>query len=113
MAQKIEIVRGTTETIQIDITDANNAPYVIVNGETVIFGIKRKPTDDELIFVRGAKIGDVGSYLVEIFPEDTDNLPCDKYFYDVALQSGKNFYNIIEASPLVILPNITRRGCIE
>lgn len=113
MAHKLEIVRCTNETIRIDITDADGKPYSVVSGEAVIFGVKRKPTDDHLILTKIAKVDGAGSYLVEIKPDDTEALTCEKYWYDVSLQSGDNFYNVIEASPLVILPNITKRGCAQ
>lgn len=38
---------------------------------------------------------------------------CEKYVYDVALQSGANFFNLIKASPFIISPNVTKRGCAD
>ena len=113
MAQKIEIVRGTTNTLQISILDANGAPYNLGSGEKVVFGIKRKQEHEEVIF---AKVGEIlyeGFYKVVIVPEDTENLPSGNYYYDVAIESGEAFFNVIEPSPFIIVPNITSRGCTE
>lgn len=113
MAQRIEIVRGTTNTFHINIVDANGAPYNLGSGEKVVFGIKRKPEHEEVIF---AKVGEIlyeGLYKVVINPEDTENLPSGNYYYDVAIESGEAFFNVIEPSPFNIVANITSRGCAE
>lgn len=113
MSNKIEIVRGTTNTFQIEVRDANGVLYTVVAGEKIIFGIKEKPTDAELILAKSCSFQSVGSYLATLSPEDTANLEPGRYFYDVALQSGKNFYNIIEPMPFIIQPNVTKWGCAD
>lgn len=113
MAQSIEIVRGTTNTIQVNVVDANNVAYTVVAGEKIIFGLKKKATDTEFILVREAAFSTVGVYLATLAPEDTADLECGRYVYDVALQSGKNFYNIIEPSPFSIVPSVTKWGCAD
>ena len=113
MFNKIEIVRGTTNTIAIDVLDANGAPYALKDGEKLIFGVKRKVTDKDELIVRIASAADDGSYVVKIEPIDTVNLPCDKYVFDVGLQSGDAFYNVIESSPFVICGNVTKWGCAD
>lgn len=113
MLQRIEIVRGTTNTFEITITDSSGAPYNLGSGEKVVFGIKRKAEHEEVVF---AKIGEIvyeGLYKVVIVPEDTENLPSGNYYYDVAIESGENFFNVIEPSPFNIVANITSRGCTE
>lgn len=113
MANKIEIVRGTTNTFQIEVRDAKGVLYTIVAGEKIIFGVKANPNDDECIFSKVASYQTVGSYLATIAPADTANLKSGKYFYDVSLQSGNNFYNIIEPTPFIIQPNVTKWGCAD
>ena len=113
MAQRIEIVRGTTNTFNINIVDANGAPYNLGSGEKVVFGIKQSPEDSTVIF---AKVGEIlyeGLYKVVIVPEDTQDLPSGKYYSAVAIESGEAFFNVIEPSPFNIVANITSRGCTE
>lgn len=110
MAQKIEIVRGTTNTFQIAVTDAEGREYALVSGEKVVFGIKKNPEDDEAIFVKTITKGIDGIYVATIEASDTEDLDPGKYFYDVGLRSGDKYYNIIEPSTFMILPNITRWG---
>ena len=113
MWNKIEIVRGTTVIIQIDVLDAEGNPYTLQTGEKLIFGVKRKVADAEEIIVKTASVSEDGGYIVTLVPEDTLELPCDKYVYDVGLESGNDFYNVIEASPFVVCGNVTKRGCAD
>ena len=113
MWNKIEIVRGTTVIIQIDVLDAEGNPYELQDGEKLIFGVKRKTADSADIIVKTASVSQDGAYTVTLIPEDTCELPCDKYVYDVGLQSGNDFYNVIESSPFVICGNVTKWGCAD
>lgn len=111
MAQKIEIIRGTSNTFSIDVSDADGRPYVLADGESIIFGIKKKAEDAEAIFVKNATASEVeGNYVVSIAPSDTENLDCGRYAYDVGLKTGTDFFNVIEPNPFMIQPNITSRG---
>lgn len=114
MVQRIEIVRGTTNTFQIDIVDSSGAPYNLKANENILFGIKRNPeTEAEQLFVKKAEVLGVGQFSFKISPEDTENMKCGKYFYDVGIDNGTDFLNVIEPSPFVIIANVTSRGCGE
>lgn len=110
---KIEIVRGTTLPINITVMDESNKLRSLADGEKIIFGIKRKESDKDPIFSKVATKDIDGTFNVTITPDDTANLDYGKYFYDVSLQSGENFFNIIEASPFIIRINVTYRGCAD
>ena len=113
MAQKIEIVRGTTNTFNITVLDADGQTHELVTGEKIIFGVKRKPADTEFIFTKtGVKDTD-GTFNVGITPADTIDLAFGRYFYDVGLQSGDNYFNVIEASPFMVKENVTHWGCAD
>lgn len=111
MAQKIEIVRGTTNTIEITLTDGDGNLRTLSSGEVIVFGLKEKLTDSEYVFVRAAVVKDLGVYTFEIEKEDTEQCEVGTYWYDVGLQSGDYFFNIVEASPFVIIHNVTKWGC--
>lgn len=108
--QKVEIVRGTTNTLQITVMDALGAPYNLGAGERIMFGLKKDPKDKVAFFQKTAEIVDQGLFKVILVPEDTENLSEDMYYYDVGLQSGNDFFNIIPYNPFVVIPNITARG---
>jgi hypothetical protein len=112
MAQKIEIVRGTTNTIQITLVDGDGNLRALSSGDKILFGVKAKLDDPDYVFVRAATITEtLGVYTVEIDKADTAELPCCTCYYDVGLQSGDDFFNIVETSPFIIKHNVTRWGC--
>lgn len=111
MKTDIEIVRGTTNTFDITVTDAFGQLYTLSANETLLFGVKRTPEDIDYIFVKSVKVGDNGVYSVVLHPEDTEQCNCCRYYYDVSIQSGDDFYNVIETSSFNIAPNITKKGC--
>lgn len=109
---EIEIVRGTTNTFRISLADSCNNPYVPFPGDKLVFGVKKQPSDTNLLIVKTAEIAQEGWAQVKIKPEDTMGLCCDNYYYDVSLESGEDFYNIIFASRFRISHNITAKGCV-
>lgn len=111
MQKDIEIIRGTTNTFEIAVTTPDGNMYELKQDEKLLFGVKKKHTDSTYIFVKTVKIGKNGVYTVTIHPEDTEKCDCNKYYYDVAIQSGSDFFNIIEASTFHIKKNITCWGC--
>ena len=113
MAQRIEIVRGTTNTFEITITDSSGAAYNLGSNEKVVFGVKEKPTDDALLIVKSAEIIGEGRFQVVINPEDTEALEFGRYYYDVAVDKGIAFFNVIEPNPFMVVQNITFRGCAD
>lgn len=114
MAQPIKIVRGTTNHINVIVTYRTGQVYEPTDGDRVIFGIKKEPLSTELLLTKVAEYNADGYHTVTLTPEDTEKLSCENYAYDVGLQTAAgDFYNVIEASPFVLMPNITRKGCAE
>lgn len=109
--QPIAIVRGTTNSFSIAITDEDTGePYELEAGEVLRFGIKRRPEDAECIITKEITEADEDdSYPFTISPSDTLELDFGRYWYDVGLQDGAAYYPIIAASPFDIAWNITER----
>lgn len=112
MAQRIEIVRGTSNTFQVFVTDPTGLPYNLGSGEKLVFGIKKEKEDETPIFQITAEIIGEGMFNVVLAPEHTENLDGGKYWYDVAVDDGTKFYNVIKANEFKIIPNITKRGAV-
>lgn len=112
-AQIIEIVRGRTETFQISVIDATGLPYALGSGEKVVFGVKKHPKDQEVIFAKVASVAGEGLFTVKLQPDDTENLSGGEYWYDVGLESGEDYLDIIKPSPFLIRDNVTSWGCVE
>ena len=111
MKQEIEIIRGTTNQIQIHVTDRSNGePYTLADGEKIVFGVKKRPEHDECVLKKIITELTDGVCTVEIKPEDTESLPFGKYSFDVGLLSGKDYYSVIPPSVFHVRENITKRG---
>lgn len=110
MLNKIEIIRGTTNTLDLSVLDASGNVYAKEDYESIVFGVKKSTADTELVIKKLAKMTNPGIYEITLTPEDTSELECGKYVYDVALQSRSNFYTVVEPNPFVIAPNVTKKG---
>lgn len=114
MDQDIKIIRGTTNEFDILITDDKGEPYALTEGETLRFGVKRNGScssyDIKKELISSDRDAETGAYRVKIQPDDTINLSCGIYYYDVGIQSGTEYYNIIEYSRFIILYNVTAKG---
>lgn len=111
MQTDIEVVRGTTNTLKITVTDSSGELYNLDANEKMLFGVKKNHTDSTYILIKTIETCENGVYTVSLRPEDTELCDCCKYYYDVAIQSGDDFYNVIEASVFHVKKNITCWGC--
>lgn len=110
MADKIEIVRGTSNSFKIYVVDTDGKPYTLASGEALVFGIKDKPYKKDAAVIKTVTSGTDGVYTVNFDPDDTINLKYGKWFYDVGLQSGDDYFPVIEPSTFEILANATKWG---
>ena len=110
MKQPLAIVRGTTKTMSISVTDESGSAYTLGDYEVLRFGVKKSPGDDVYLFSKEISSSDLvdGAYAFTINPGDTDSLDFGCYYYDVGLQSGNAYFNIIECSEFRLDYNITR-----
>lgn len=110
MAKEIKMVRGTSRTFEISVTDADGNPYTLQEGEKIIFGVKKQTTDEELVLCKVVEECTDGVCRVELDPEDTANLAVGKYQYDVGLQTGVDYYIVVELSIFNLTANVTKWG---
>lgn len=110
MARAIEVQRGRTSIFAIHLTDADGYDYNLKNGETLVFGVKKRATHEELLLKKTVTEGIGGCHIIKLLPSETIDLAFGKYFYDVGLKSGDDYFPIIKASPFVISENITKSG---
>lgn len=118
MTQSIKMVRGTTQTIPIYLADATGAAYVLAEGDVLRFGVKKDPKDKECLLVKeltsaNADENTAGLYVLNLSPADTEPLDPDYLHYDIGLQIGSEYINVIECSKFELLPNITSRKVAE
>ena len=113
MAKTISMIRGTTNMLKITVTDAAGNLYTMGNGAFIKFGVKKKPEDEECLIYKEINTGYEGVHTVTLLPDDTIDLDYGRYVYDVGLQSGDHYFNIIPSNAFVVLPNVTEWGVAE
>lgn len=107
--QNFEMVRGTTHAVAITLTDGSGAVYTLAEGEVLRFGVKQTHNSSDYLIEKELTAADLyeGAYLLTLRPADTASLPCGRYCYDIGLESGADFFNIVPCSDFVLLHNIT------
>ncbi len=110
MKQDIEIIRGTTNRFGISVVGPEGNPYEMPSGAVVRFGVKQSKTSDEYLLIKECTSAKDGVCEFAFSPGDTINIDLGRYLYDVGLEVGGDYFNIIEASSFLIKANITRHG---
>lgn len=106
--QAITMIRGTSAAFGVAVTDEGGNAYTLQSGETLRFGIKTTPTDANYIIVKDFSTQDSeGNYVFSLDPADTENLSFGAYWYDIGLQSGGDYWNVIPASAFNLAYNVT------
>ena len=115
MRQPVAVIRGTTHILNISLSDSSSGSYFLSEGEILRFGVKRTPTDHVYLIEKELTSEDYedGAYVLTLSPIDTENLPFGRYYYDVGLQTGTNYFNVIECSEFDVRYNITSREASE
>lgn len=108
--QKISVVRGTTNSFSIEIIDESTSEvYELESGEVIRFGIKKNAEDAQYIVEKEITEADENDeYSFTLAVSDTANLPFGTYAYDVGLESGNAYYNVIPASDFIVAKAITK-----
>ena len=108
----LSIVRGTSNVFGLAITNADGTPFFLEDGQALVFAVKKRPKDEERVLVKKVTNSiEEGTFYLELFPSDTEDIEAGRYYYDVGLQYGNSvFFNVIEASVFDIKPNISKLG---
>lgn len=108
--QKVELVRGTSLTLEITITDVYGNPYSMSSGQVVVFGVKQELDDEKLVIKKLVTTGSGGVFKVTLSPQDTESLEPGRYHYDVGLADGSEYHGVIDPNPFILKENVTKRG---
>lgn len=111
MKQPIAVIRGTNQTINISLRTASGEQYTLQDEEAIYFGVKKNPDNESYLIFKELRNSEFENdcYVLLLLPSDTENMAFGCYYYDVGLQSGTNYFNIIECSNFEVKHNITGR----
>ena len=112
MKQKIKLARGRSAHFGLAITDASTGEaYQLESGEVIRFGVKKNTDDTAFVFAEKVitAADESGEYPLVFTPEDTASVKPGTYHYDIGLQSGTDYWPIVEWSEFEIGPNATSK----
>ena len=108
---EIALVRGDTlKLILTDIRLSDGTEYVLSDTDAVYLDVKKYATDKTAVFRKSVTAAEYvdGALPITILPEDTVDLPCGDYYFDVRLfMDDENIYTIIPMSKFKIVRNVT------
>lgn len=114
-ANAITIIRGSSKTVELTVTDDNNAAVDLSDGK-IYLSVKVSPSDERpLIQKVSTDITQIEIHLprqgkakIYFVPADTQNLDPHEYTFDVwaILASGKR-YPVIEPSVFAVQPGVS------
>lgn len=101
---EMKLTRGDTIKFKVDIFYENGSPYIVRDGDTVTFSVKRNLKDSDYALQKVVNAGE----LISIEPEETSNLS-GRYLYDVQLNTSLGeVFTIVSPSQLYVLEDVTR-----
>lgn len=113
MDRTIKIIRGTTNSFEIALKNEEGNFYMMQPGDVLRFGVKTRAslnTYELLKEMTAADINDAGdAYVLQLDPADTENMDFRRYCYDIGLQTGGAYFNVIPCSDFIVHHNITKR----
>lgn len=104
------MVRGNSTDIPVQFFHADDAPYMLGDGEVVRFGLKQTLYTKEILIeleLTAAEQEEDGTLVFHLTPQMTLDLAPGQYVFDVGIQSGAEYYTPISGSALVLKPNVT------
>lgn len=98
----INLTRGDTLTLEVTITDGNNEPYELQDGDKLTFTVKKSVFTEEILIQKEIVDG-----IFTISHDDTKDLSYGKYKYDVQLNCANgDVFTVIKPSNLNILEEV-------
>lgn len=96
---KLEMTRGDTFSFDLRMTDVEADSI-----KSLYFTIKKKATDSDADAIIQKSLDDGitmianNIYRVRVAPEDTDNVPAEKYAYDIQIRINDDVYTLFRGS---------------
>lgn len=96
----IRITRGDSLTINVTLTDDDGFPYEPVEGDVVLFTVKKSASAQDILIQKEIDTQDLVLDLVEA---DTENLAFGEYKYEIEVSTVENdHYTVIKNAPFII-----------
>ena len=108
----INIIRGTTNDLNLSIEDENSEQYTLKDGEKIIFGVKENAENSDYDIVKTLTSADMvdNAYTIKLMPTDTAELAFGRYYFDIGLQTANDdYYMIVPCDEFCVCKAITAK----
>lgn|GEM_PF-1597924 len=107
----LSVTRGRSMIFSFDASSEDDGEqFVFTTGDILRFGVKKRYLDSKCLIVKTAQISEPSNTVsFYLSPDDTVNLAIGDYYYDIGLERGTEYYDVIKCSAFTVLPNVTRK----
>ena len=112
----INIIRGTTNDLNLSIEDENGEQYTLQDGEKIIFGVKENAENSDYNIVKTLTSADVvdGICTIKLTPTDTAELAFGRYYFDIGLQTADgDYYMVVPCDEFCVCKAITAKEATQ
>jgi hypothetical protein len=103
---EIELTRGDSATLTVNITDAAGKPYTVRDTDTLTLSVKKDVKDPKPSVQKSIH----GNNRIHLEPKDTAGLEFGNYVYDVELLTAEgDVYTVIEKTFFRLREEVTTR----
>lgn len=102
---EVELTKGDTAKLKVNLRlKSTKQPYTMQEGETLTLTVKRSSNRRDYCIQKTIKENEI----FHIKPEDTEDLDCGVYVYDVELRTKEgDKYTVFKAKPFKISEGVT------
>lgn len=110
---ELEIARGTSLVIELTVLIKNSeSDFVPEPTDVFRFGVKKNAFQTSELISKSYPGTDynsnTGTLDISLVPSDTASLNFGTYLFDIGLQRGEDYYQLVKASPFKIVENVTQ-----
>ena len=96
----IRITRGDSLTINVVLTDNDGFPYEPVEGDIVLFTVKKSAVATDILIQKNI---DINNLVLDLVEADTENLAFGEYKYEIEVCTVQDdHYTVIKNAPFII-----------
>lgn len=96
----IRITRGDSLTVNVSLVDQDGFPYEPVEGDEVLFTVKKSAKASEILIQKNI---DIDELVVNLVESDTENLAFGEYKYEIEVTTVQgDHYTVIKNAPFII-----------
>lgn len=101
---KIELTKGDSATILVEVVDGNGAEYTIKDTDVVTMTVKSNENASTASILKTAD----SNHIITLLPADTSSLTSGLYVYDIQIRTAENnVYTIIPISAFQLNPEVS------